>query len=56
LNTRLNQTLSAKNRINGGLSYMGSNNITPNIFNFIDNGTGRNISANVAWGHNFSTG
>jgi hypothetical protein len=55
LNTRLNQTLSPKNRINGGLAYMGSNNTTPNIFNFIDTGTGRNLSANVAWGHNFST-
>ncbi len=55
LNTRLNQTLSPKNRINGGLAYMGSNNTTPNIFNFVDSGTARNISANVAWGHNFNT-
>jgi hypothetical protein len=55
LNTRLNQTLTKKDRINGGLSYMGSNNTTPNIFNFIDTGTGRNLSANVSWGHNFTT-
>ncbi len=55
LNTRLNQTLTKKDRINGGLAYMGSNNTTPNIFNFIDTGTARNISANVAYGHNFST-
>ena len=34
---------------------MGSNNTTPNIFDFIDTGTARNINANVAWGHNFST-
>ena len=34
---------------------MGSNNTTPNIFNFIDTGTARNITANVSWGHNFST-
>ena len=55
LNSRLNQTLSRKDRINGGIGYMGSNNTTPNIFNFIDTGTGRNITANVSWGHNFST-
>jgi hypothetical protein len=55
INTRLNQTLTTKDRINGGFQYMGSNNTTPNIFNFIDTGAGRNMAANIAWGHNFST-
>ena len=55
LNSRLNQTISRKDRLNGGIGYMGSNSTTPNIFNFIDTGTGRNITANVSWGHNFST-
>uniref|UniRef100_Q01XU2 TonB-dependent transporter Oar-like beta-barrel domain-containing protein n=1 Tax=Solibacter usitatus (strain Ellin6076) TaxID=234267 RepID=Q01XU2_SOLUE len=55
LNARLNQTLNTKNRINGGIGYMGSNNTTPNIYNFVDTGTARNINTNVAWGHNFST-
>ncbi|MEO8593171.1 MAG: TonB-dependent receptor [Candidatus Solibacter sp.] len=55
INSRLNQTLNSKNRLNGGIGYQGSNNTTPNIFNFIDTGTGRNWSANVAWGHNFSS-
>ena len=55
INTRLSQTINTKNRINGGLGYMGSNSTTPNIFNFIDTGTARNINANVNWGHNFST-
>ena len=55
INSRLNQTISRKDRLSGGLGYMGSNNTTPNIFNFIDTGTARNITANVSWGHNFST-
>ena len=55
LNTRLNQTLNAKNRLNGGVGYMGSNSNTPNIFNFVDTGAARNINANVSWSHNFTT-
>jgi hypothetical protein len=55
INTRLNQTINSKNRLSGGLGYMGSNGTTPNIFGFIDTGTARNINANVSWGHNFST-
>ena len=33
---------------------MGSNSSTPNLFNFVDTGTARNITANVAWSHNFT--
>jgi hypothetical protein len=55
VNARLNQTINTKNRINGGIAYMGSNNSTPNIFGFVDSGAGRNINANIAYGHNFST-
>jgi hypothetical protein len=54
INARLNQTINTKNRLNGGIAYMGNNNNTPNIFGFLDSGTGRNMNANVAWGHNFS--
>ena len=54
LNSRLNQTIGQKDRLFGGLGYMGSNSTTPNIFNFVDTGTARNISANVGWSHNFT--
>ncbi len=40
INSRLNQTISKKDRLSGGIGYMGSNSTTPNIFNFIDTGTG----------------
>ncbi len=55
LNSRWNQTITKKDRLSGGIGYMGSNNTTPNIFNFVDTGTGRNINTNVAWSHNFTT-
>ena len=45
INSRMNQTLTKKDRINGGVGYQGSNSTTPNIFNFIDTGSGRSISA-----------
>ncbi|MBS1853808.1 MAG: TonB-dependent receptor [Acidobacteria bacterium] len=54
-NSRWNQTINTKNRLNGGFAYMGNNSTTPNIFNFIDTGSGRNMNANIAWGHNFNT-
>ena len=41
---------TTKNRLNGGIGYQGSNNTTPNIFSFIDTGTGRSINANVCLG------
>jgi trimeric autotransporter adhesin len=55
LNSRLNQTIGKKDRLSGGLGYMGSNSTTPNIFNFVDTGTARNITANVMWSHNFTS-
>jgi hypothetical protein len=55
VNLRLNQTINTKNRINGGLGYQGNDGVTPNIFGFIDTSNGRNMNANVSWGHNFSS-
>jgi hypothetical protein len=55
INARLNQTINSKNRLSGGLGYMGSNGVTPNIFGFIDTSTARNMNANINWAHNFST-
>ena len=34
--------------VNGGLGYQGSSSITPNLFQFIDTGSGRGINANLA--------
>jgi len=55
VNARLNQTLNSKNRLSGGIGYMGNNSTTPNIFSFIDSGTGRNMNANIMYTHNFTS-
>jgi hypothetical protein len=55
LNLRLNQTLNTRNRLSGGFSYQRSNSTTPNLFRFIDTGTGTGYNASIAWSHNFTT-
>lgn len=55
VNTRLNQTLSTRDRLSGGFSYSGSNNTNPSIFGFTDTGRGRGISANLSYSHNFGS-
>jgi hypothetical protein len=55
LNLRLNQTLTSRNRIAGGLGYSGNDSSSPNIFGFTDTGSGRGINANVSYTHNFTS-
>jgi hypothetical protein len=55
ISTRLNQTLNATNRVSGGFSYSGNNSTSPNIFGFTDTGTGRGMSANASYSHNFTS-
>ncbi len=55
INTRLNQTISTKDRLSGGLGYQGGDSTNPNIFGFIDDRTSRGINTNVSWSHNFTT-
>ncbi len=55
VNARVNQTLSTKNRISGGIGYSGNNNTNPNIFGFTDTGSGRGMNANLSYAHNFTS-
>ncbi len=55
VNLRLNQTLTSRNRISGGLGYSGNSSITPNIFGFTDTGSGRGMNANISYSHNFTS-
>ena len=41
VNARLNQTISQKDRVNGGIGYQGGDNLNPNIFGFLDSTTSR---------------
>jgi trimeric autotransporter adhesin len=56
LNARVsNIRATAKDRLNFGVGYQGSNSVTPNLLQFADSGSGSGINANLAWSHSFST-
>lgn len=56
INARLMSiSITKKDRLSGGLGYMGSNSTTPNLFAFVDTGTTRSINTNAAWMHNINT-
>ena len=55
-NSRLsNIRIGSKDRLNAGIGYQGSQSVSPNLFQFIDTGSGRSLSANLGWSHNFTT-
>ncbi|SPE33655.1 conserved hypothetical protein [Candidatus Sulfopaludibacter sp. SbA6] len=52
LNSRVsNIRIGGKDRLNFGIGYQGSDTVSPNLFQFIDTGSGRGINANLAWSH-----
>jgi hypothetical protein len=51
----LNQTISRKDRVSGGIGYQGGNNTNPNIFGFVDTTTSRGVNTSVSYSHNFTT-
>jgi len=56
INTRLsNIRLKTKDRLNFSLGYQGSNNVQPNMFQFVDTGSGRGLNASLGWSHTFTT-
>jgi len=55
LNSRVsNIRIGSNDRLNGGVGYQQSSSVTPNLFQFIDTGSGRGINANVSWSHSFT--
>jgi hypothetical protein len=56
LNARLsNIRVGKKDRFDGGIGYQGRDNSNPNLFQFIDTGSGRGINASLGWSHNITT-
>jgi hypothetical protein len=51
----MNISVTKKDRLSGGMGYMGSNGSTPNLFGFVDTSTGRSLNANIGWTHNINT-
>jgi hypothetical protein len=54
LNARLNQTLSKKDRLSGGVGWQRSTGSSPNFLGFIDANSNYGVNANVAWTHTYS--
>ena len=56
LNTRLsNIKLGARNTFNGSLGYQTSSSISPNLFQFVDTGSGSGLNASLAWSRTITT-
>jgi hypothetical protein len=56
INARLsNIKVDSADRLNFGIGYQGSDTVTPNIFQFVDTGSGRGLNANLGWSHTFTT-
>ncbi len=55
INTRVsNIRIKTKDRLNANIGYQGSNNVSPNLLQFIDTGAGRGINAGLSWSHTFT--
>jgi trimeric autotransporter adhesin len=56
LNARImNVRLGSKDRLNGSLGYQNSGSTIPNLFEFIDTGSGRGINTTLGWSRNITT-
>ncbi|SPE26783.1 conserved hypothetical protein [Candidatus Sulfopaludibacter sp. SbA6] len=55
VNTRISETINAKNQISGGFSYQRMNASNPNLFGFTDSTAMTGINANVNWSYHFTT-
>lgn len=55
LNARVsNVRVGSKDRFDGGIGYQGRDTVSPNLFQFIDTGTGRGINASLGWSRNIT--
>ncbi len=55
INARVNQTITKKDRLSGGIGYQGGNSVTPNLFGFTGTGENRGLNTNVAWSRTIRT-
>ena len=55
LNARVsNFRIGSKDRLDGGIGYQSRSSTSPNLFQFIDSGSGRGINANLGWSRNIT--
>jgi len=54
INTRITESISAKDQIAGFFSWQGSNSSTPNLFSFVDATKMNGINSRLQWSHNIT--
>ncbi|MGO9966770.1 MAG: carboxypeptidase regulatory-like domain-containing protein [Bryobacteraceae bacterium] len=55
INTRVSQTINAKNQINGRFAWQHNDTTNPNLFNFIDATKMTGINSSLSWIYHFTT-
>ncbi|MGA2274320.1 MAG: TonB-dependent receptor [Bryobacteraceae bacterium] len=54
INSRISETINAKNQVSGSFSWQGSNSSTPNLFDFIDTTKMTGINTGVQWNYHIT--
>ncbi|MFZ0934831.1 MAG: TonB-dependent receptor, partial [Bryobacteraceae bacterium] len=55
INSRIIETINAKNQVSGNFAWQGSNSSTPNLFGFTDTNKMTGINTNASWIYHFTT-
>ncbi len=55
INSRISETIDAKNQVSGMFAWQSSNSSTPNLFSFVDATKMTGINTGVQWNHHFTT-
>jgi hypothetical protein len=54
INSRISETIDAKNQVSGMFAWQGSNSSTPNLFSFVDGTKMTGINTLLQWNHHFT--
>ena len=55
INSRISETINAKNQVSGNFSWQSSNSTTPNLFDFTDTTKMTGINAGVQWSYHITS-
>ena len=55
INSRISETINAKNQVSGNFAWQSSNSSTPNLFDFIDTTKMTGINTGVQWSYHITT-
>jgi hypothetical protein len=55
INSRISETINAKNQVSGNFAWQGSNSSTPNMFSFVDTSKMSGINTGAQWTYHITT-